>query len=273
MHEMILELWAQHSDAILGFGRKLLIAVIILVLRWMLIRLGERIIHRASTGKLQFDETLASALKLVINYGSAIICIIMILDLFGVNTASLIALLGTAGVAIGLALKNTLSNIAAGIVLLVQRSFKKGDTIECGAVSGVVRGMDLFTTKLETAEGVFVSVPNSALWGPPLKNHSRNNKRRIDFAVTVPAPLSVDAVFAVLREAAAVEKRFLPEYQPQIVVQSIGEKSVTVMLRAWVYRGEYASVYADQVKNIRGKFEAAGLDIPFPQGTIQVVKD
>jgi small conductance mechanosensitive channel len=273
MHQWILELWAYHSDTILGLGRKVLIAALILVLRWMLMRLGERLIHRATTGKLQFDETLASALKLVINYGSAIICIIMILDLFGVNTASLIALLGTAGVAIGLALKNTLSNIAAGIVLLVQRSFKKGDTIECGAVSGVVREMDLFTTRLETADGIFVSVPNSALWGPPLKNHSRNNKRRIDFTITVPAPQTADEVFAVLQEVAAEEKRFLPDRQPQIVVQSIGEKSVTVMLRAWVYTNVYADVYADQVKNIREKFEAAGLAIPFPQSTIQVVKD
>jgi small conductance mechanosensitive channel len=273
MHKMILELWATHSDAILGFGRKLLIAVLIFVLRWVLIRLGERLIHRATTGKLQFDETLASAVKLVINYGSAIICIIMILDLFGVNTASLIALLGSAGIAVGLALKNTLSNIAAGIILLVQRSFKKGDTIECGAVSGVVRDMDLFTTKLETADGVFVSVPNSALWGPPLKNHSRNNKRRIDFTITVSAPQSADDVFAVLKEVAAGEKRFLPQHQPQIVVQSIGEASVTVMLRAWVYSNVYADVYADQTKNIREKFEAAGLAIPFPQSTIQVVKD
>jgi small conductance mechanosensitive channel len=273
MHEMILELWAAHSDTILGLGRKLLIAAIIIVLRWMLIRLGERLIHRATTGKLQFDETLASALKIVIDYGSAIICIIMILDLFGVNTASLIALLGAAGVAIGLALKNTLSNIAAGIILVLQRSFKKGDTIECGAVSGVVREMDLFTTRLETSDGVFVSVPNSAIWGPPLKNYSRNNKRRIDFTITVPAPQSADAVLVVLRDAAAEEKRFLSHHQPQIVVQSIGEKSVTVMLRAWVHSGDYAAVYADQIKNIREKFEAAGLDIPFPQSTIQVVRD
>jgi small conductance mechanosensitive channel len=273
MNEWIFELWANHSDIILDFGRKLLIAAIILVLRWLLIRLGERLIHRATTGKLQFDETLASALKLVINYGSAIICIIMILDLFGVNTASLIALLGAAGVAIGLALKNTLSNIAAGIILVLQRSFKKGDTIECGAVFGVVREMDLFTTRLETSEGVFVSVPNSALWGPPLKNHSRNNRRRIDFIVAVPAPQPAEDVLVVLKDVAAEEKRFLPDHQPQIVVQSIGEKSITVMLRAWVYADVYADVYAYQVKNIREKFEAAGLNIPFPQSTIQVVRD
>ncbi|GHU66927.1 mechanosensitive ion channel protein [Spirochaetia bacterium] len=273
MHRWILELWANHSDAILGFGRKLLIAAIIFALRWVLIRLGERIIHKAATGKLRFDETLASLLKLVINYGSAIICIIMILDLFGVNTASLIALLGAAGVAVGLALKNTLSNIAAGIILLVQRSFKKGDTIECGAVSGIVREMDLFTTRLENPDGVFISVPNSALWGPPLKNYSRNNKRRIDFTITVPDSQTADAVFVVLKDIAAGEKRFLSQHQPQIVVQSIGENSVTVMLRAWVYSGNYAPVYADQIKNIREKFEASGLAIPFPQSTIQVVKD
>ncbi|AEF82229.1 mechanosensitive ion channel family protein [Leadbettera azotonutricia] len=273
MNKWIFELWANYSDAILGFGRKLLVAAIIIVLRWLLIRLGERLIHKATTGKIQFDETLASALKLVINYGSAIICIIMILDLFGVNTASLIALLGAAGVAVGLALKNTLSNIAAGIILLVQRSFKKGDIIECGAVSGIVREMDLFTTRLENSDGIFISVPNSALWGPPLKNFSRNNKRRIDFTVTVTAPQSADDVFAVLKDAAAGESRFLPQHHPQIVVQSIGENSVTVMLRAWVYSRDYAAVYADQVKNIREKFEAAGLAIPFPQSTIQVVKD
>jgi small conductance mechanosensitive channel len=195
----------------------------------------------------------------------------MILDAFGVNTNSLIAILGAAGVAVGLALKDTLSNIAAGIMLLVQQTYHRGDWIEFGAVQGSVKEIGLFTTILETFDGIYISAPNSCIWGPPLKNYSRNERRRMDLAVSIAYEDSIDTAFRVLQELVAGETRFLKEPAPQIIVQSLGESGVNLVLRAWAPTAAYWDVYWDQMRNIKEKIEEAGLTIPFPQRDIHII--
>jgi small conductance mechanosensitive channel len=136
---------------------------------------------------------------------------------------------------------------------------------------GTVQEMDLFATTLETGDGIFISAPNSSLWGVPLKNYSRNKRRRMDLPVTISYSDSIDAAFAVLREIAAAEKRFLPHPPPQIMVQSMADSGVNIMLRAWAHNDVYWSVYWDQMRNIKEKIEAAGLTIPFPQRDVRIV--
>jgi small conductance mechanosensitive channel len=266
-------LWNVYQEDVLLFCRKMISVLLIIVAGRILIWILRRLIQHIETGPFQIDKSLVSMLKVVINYGIIIICAIMILDALGVNTNSLIAILGAAGVAVGLALKDTLSNIAAGIVLLVQRTYQRGDFIEFGSIQGSVREIGLFTTILETGDGVYISAPNSSIWGPPLKNYSRNGKRRMDISVSISYADSIDTAFQVMREIAAGEDRFLKEPAPQIMVQSLGDNGVVIMLRAWASANVYWNVYWEQMRNIKEKIEAAGLTIPFPQRDVHIKRE
>ncbi|MDR2370724.1 MAG: mechanosensitive ion channel [Treponema sp.] len=270
MSELFFEFWNDRSTAVFILGRRVLTAVLIAVVGKLLIAAAGRIIKRAVAGKIKFDETLGSMLKLIITYLVIIICAIMILDVFGVNTTSLIAVLGAAGVAVGLALRDTLSNIAAGIILIFLRFYKKGDFIEFGSVMGTVREMDLFTTTLETADGVYISAPNSSVWGTPLKNYSRNPQRRMDLSVRISFDDSIDAAFQVMQDIITEEKRFLADPPPQILVQSPGDSSITILLRAWAFSDVYWTVYWEQTKGLKEKMEAAGLRIPYPRQDLAI---
>ena len=269
----IIQLWDKHGQFILNMGRNIFIAVLILIGGKIVLSFSRHFIHRAVTGKLHADETLASVLRLVIQYGIIIICLIMILDIFGVNTAGLIALLGAAGVAVGFALKDTLGNIAAGIIIVFLRPFKRGDYIECGSTAGTVREMGLFVTILETPDGIFISAPNSSLWGVPLKNYSYNPKRRLDITVTISYSDSIDAAFQVLNDIISQESRFLKDPPAQVLVQSLGDTGTGITLRAWVPGGIYWAVYWDQMKIVKEKIQEAGLTIALPRREIRLVKD
>ncbi|MDR1933297.1 MAG: mechanosensitive ion channel [Spirochaetales bacterium] len=273
MKDIIFDILNTHRDFFDSVGRKAAFSAALLFTARILVWIIGKLLRRAAARIPRFDETFASMLRIVISYAVFIICIIMILDVFGVNTTSLIALLGAAGVAVGLALKDTLSNIAAGIILLLLRSYRRGDTIEFGAFSGTVKEMDLFTTTLETADGIFISAPNGAIWGVPLKNYTRNGRRRMELVVGVSYSDSIDTAFEVMRQIAAEETRFLPEPAPQVMVQSLGDSCVNIMLRAWTHTDAYWPVFWQQTRNIKEKIEAAGLSIPFPQRDVHIKKD
>ena len=245
-----------------GIGRSLLAAALIVLGGRLLIGASRKMISRAvSSSKLRIDETLGTIIRLAINYAVIFICAIMILENFGFNTTSLIALLGAAGVTIGLALKDTLSNIASGIILLVLRPFKKGDLIEFGAISGSVRELGLFVTVMETADGVYISVPNSNLWGPPLRNFSRSKKRRMDISVNVLYNEELEKAISIMEEISREEKRLLHNPAPQVVIQPLPDSAggrnpaVTIILRAWVHSDKFLNTNQDLLKVIRKKIE------------------
>jgi small conductance mechanosensitive channel len=270
MSEKILAFWNNHYAGIIELGRDLIITAVIIVAGRLLTRAAVKLVNRAVANTLYIDETITSVLRLIIRYGMFIICLIMILNTFGINTTSLLAVLGAAGVAIGLALKDTLGNIAAGIILLFLRSYRKGDYIEFGSCSGTVKEISLFTTILETPDGIYVSAPNSSIWGTVLKNYTRNGRRRMDLSAGISYSDSIDTAFRVMRDIAAAESRFMKNPAPQVLVQSLGDSSINILLRAWAGADVYWSIYWDQMKNIKEKFDEAGLHIPFPQRDLHV---
>ena len=272
-HEYIIRFWEDYSQSIITFGRRLLIALLIVLAGKIVISMSRHLIKKAVAGRFKLDETLASVVRMAIHYGVVIICLIMILDDFGFNTTGLIALLGAAGVAVGFALKDTLSNIAAGIIILFLRPFKKGDFIEAGPVSGSVREMGLFATTLETGDGIYISAPNSSLWGISIKNYSQNDKRRMDITVSISYNDSIDAAFEVLSGIISEEQRFMKDPPAQVMVQSLGESGIGITLRAWVASGEYWPVYWRQMKNVKEKIQEAGLNIALPKREIHLLKD
>jgi small conductance mechanosensitive channel len=272
-HTGIIRRWENYSSTILVLGLKLLFSILIIICGRIVVLISRRLASRAVTGKLRADETFTSILRVVIQYGVIIICLIMILDIFGVNTAGLIAILGAAGVAIGFSLKDTLGNIAAGIAIIFLRPFKKGDFIECGSVSGSVKEIGLFASELETPDGVFISAPNSSLWGIPLRNYSRNPKRRMDIPVTISYSDSIETAFQVLNGIINGESRFLQDPPSQVMVQSLGESGTVVTLRAWVLRENYWQIYWDKMRNVKDKIQEAGLTIALPRREVHLKKD
>jgi small conductance mechanosensitive channel len=272
MNTIMADFWAKHSVVVLELVRDIITAIIIVVGGIVLSRAGRRLIRKASLNNftVKVDDAVIRLLQHVIRYSIFVICFIMILNAFGINTASLLAVLGTAGVAVGLALKDTLGNIAAGIILLVLGTHRRGDYIEFGSYSGTVKELTLFTTILETPDGIFISAPNSSIWGTPLKNYTRNGRRRLDLSVPIAYSDSLDTAFRVMQEIIATESRFLKDPAPQVLVQSYDESSVTILLRAWALLDDYWTIYWFQKRNIKEKVEAAGLTIPFPQRDVHL---
>jgi len=271
MVQKLINLWEFHSAAILLLARNLIAAAVVIIIGIVLSKGARRIIKRAAATGLQGDGTAASLLQAIIRYGIFIICVIMILNIFGVNTASLLAVLGAAGIAVGLALKDTLGNIAAGIILLLLGSFRKGEFIEFDSFMGTVKEINLFTTILETPDGIYISAPNSSIWGVPLKNYTRNGKRRMELSIGIAYTDSVDAAFQVMQNIIAAETRFLRDPAPQVLLQSIEDSSVKITIRAWAAVGNYWDIYWDLSKIIKAKIEAAGLTVPLPRRDVHIV--
>ena len=259
MQEYLLKYWNEYSILLPRFGLRLLFAVIIVLAGKIISKATGKMIEKAVSSKLKIDPTLGSVMRLAVNYGIVIICVILILDNFGFNTTSLIALLGAAGVTIGLALQNTLSNVAAGVILLFLRPFRQGDFIEFGLFTGTVKEFGLFVTVIETGDGVVISVPNSNLWGPPLRNYSRSKRRRMDLPVTIANDDPLDKAIALMEETGREEKRFLKFPAPQVLVQSVDNK-VTVILRAWAPSDAFEKINQDMKRIIREKSEGAGFN-------------
>jgi len=272
MGQQILELLKYHSAILLPIVKNLAVAVIILIIGLNFSKGARKLIQKANSRLPQSDGTAVPLLQTVIHYAIIIICIIIILNIFGVSTASLIAILGAAGVTVALALKDTLGNIASGIVLIFLGTFHKGEYVEFGSFSGTVKEINLFTTILETPDGIFISAPNSSIWGSPLKNYTRNGKRRMELSVNIAYADSVDTAFQVMQGIIGAESRFLKDPAPEVFLQSLDDSSVKITLRAWASNQDYWNIYWKMNKTIKSKIEEAGLHIPFPQRDIHIIK-
>jgi len=273
MGQQILDFWKSHSTVILSHAKNIVAAIVILVFGLSLSKGASRLVNKANSKWPKSDGTAVPLLQTIIHYGIVIICIIMILNVFGVSTASLIALLGAAGVTVALALKDTLGNIAAGISLLLLGVFHKGEQIEFGLFNGTVKEINLFTTILETPDGIFIAAPNSSIWGTPVKNYSRNGKRRMELSVGIAYSDSVDAAFQVIQGIIDKEARLIKDPVPQVFLQSLDDSSVKITIRAWASTQDYWNVYWEMNKSIKAKIEEAGLHIPFPQRDVHIVRE
>jgi len=271
MGQQLINFWVSHSETIFEFAKDLAISIVILVIGIILSRGAQKLIKNSNNERLPPNGTVRPLLRAVVRYGIIIICAIMILNIFGVNTASLLAILGAAGIAVGLALKDTMGNIASGIILLVLGSIRTGEFIEFGSYSGIVKETNLFTTILETPDGIHISAPNSSIWDSPIRNYSRNEKRRMDVSIGIAYSDSTDTAFQVMRGIIDGEKRFLPDPPPLVILQSIEESSIKITIRAWVPTRDYWNIYWEMSRTVKEKIEEAGLHIPLPQRQVSII--
>ncbi len=263
-------LWTSHQAQLLNFGKAAVLALIVFVLAFCVCRIMRGIIGRAVRKIDAVDDSLGRLLIRVSNYIISFIAVLIILDLFGINTAGLVTVLGAAGLAVGLSLKDTLGNIAAGIVLIFNRPYRGGDYVECGSVGGTICEIGLFCTRLETPDGVSISVPNSAILAAPIKNYSFCRTRRMDIQVGISYSDSVDAAVAALQEMLCADARVLREPAPQVLVANLAESSVVLQLRLWTSNADFWNVQWDIRRQLKPVLESRGVHIPFPQLDVAV---
>lgn len=265
MIDWIIDFWNSHAPLMLRVGYQIILVLLVFIVAGILSRTLKSQVTKNSKRFSRLDPMLVPIFAGMVGYSVYVIAVVIVLDIFGVNTNSIVALLGAAGLAVGLALKDTLSNIAAGIMMLMLRPFRTGDYISFNSTSGTVEEITLFNTILITPDGQYVSAPNSNVWGATIQNSTRNGTRRMDVVVGVAYDDDLNAGFAALRKIVDAEPRFLPDPQPQIMVQSLGDSSVNLQIRAWATVDDYWPLWWDMQRIVKDEIEAAGLTIPFPQ--------
>ncbi len=270
--EELSETAIQFVEVATAYGLQVVGAIVILIVGWVVAGWSRGAVNRA-LGKIKgMDETLRHFLATMVRYLVIAITVVMVLERFGVQTASLIAVLGAAGLAIGLALQGTLSNLAAGVMLLFFRPFKVGDFVEAGGVSGTVKQISLFTTDMATPDNVKIIVPNKQLWDTSIKNYSANETRRVDFLLGIGYGDDIDKAIAVIQQTVAADNRCHTDPAPQIVVGDLGASSVDIVVRVWCEAGDYWGVKFDLTKAFKQTFDKEGIEIPFPQQVVHMMK-
>lgn len=253
------------------YGLQIVGAVLTLIVGWIVAGW----VQKATVNGLQripkMDETLVPFLATIVRYGVLIVVIVAVLNQFGVETTSIIALLGAAGLAIGLALQGTLSNIAAGVMLLMLRPFKVGEYIDAGSISGTVAQIGLFTTEFLTADGIYLVAPNSAIWNQAITNYSRNTSRRMNIVIGVSYDDDIEGASNALMALMTGDSRIHHDPEPQVLVDSLGNSSVNLKMRCWTDTDEFWPLLFDLTKQSKLAIEAAGYSIPFPQQDVHII--
>ena len=265
-------LWQNHRADMLHAGRGLMLALLVIAVAWLANRICRSLIQATTKKIATLDNALGNILCSLVKGLIWVLAILVILDLFGVNTASILTVLGAAGLAVALALKDSLGNIAAGFMLLFQRPYKVGDYVDCGSVSGTIMEMGLFTTTLKTLDGIYVSAPNSVIFGTPIKNYSRNPTRRADITVGIAYGDSLPVALEVLKRMLATHPLVCQEPTPDVMVADLADSSVNLTLRFWAKTDDYWKAYWDVKRRLKEVIESNGLNIPFPQRVVTIVQ-
>lgn len=259
----------EYMELAIYWGIRVVSALAILIAGWVAGSWVNSRIHKIK----KLDGTLASFLGGFLKYAILAVSLIAVLGQFGVQTASLLAVLGAAGLAIGLALQGTLSNVAAGTMLLILRPFNVGDYIEFGGTGGTVTGVGLFGAELNTPDNKYIFAPNSKIWGNEIINYSRNLQRRQDIAVGISYDSDINKAIKTLEKVLSKEDRLVQTEgkQPIIVVDQMADSSVNLKVRIWTKTSDFFVVQWDLKKAIKEALDKDGIDIPFPTRTLEIL--
>ena len=262
------ELTEKAISLVMTYTPKLLLAILTLVVGlWLVNRFVNLLDHRL--GKK--DPTLNKFLCGLISAVLKVMLLISVASMIGIETTSFIAVVGAAGLAIGLALQGTLSNVAAGVMLLVLRPFKISDYIDAGGLSGTVMDMGLFTSELKTADGVYIMVPNSSLWNTNIINYSRNLTRRIEVEIGISYEDDLIGAMNVLMNVMRADSRVLNDPAPQTIITELADSSVNIKMRCWSSADDSWLAPFDLRRNAKLEIEKAGYTIPFPQREVRII--
>ena len=252
-----------------SIGISLLMALAILIVGRQLVKLILRLITVALE-KSKVEDTVRIFVTNLLNTLLMILVFIAAINQLGIETTSIIAVLGAAGLAIGLALQGSLSNFAAGILIVIYRPYKVGDYIEAGNHAGTVKDIQIFSTVLKTPDNKIVVVPNGSIMNGSIVNYSDQDTRRVDLIVSCSYEDDIDKVRSVLEDILKKEKRILKDPKPQIAVAELADSSVNFIFRPWVKRTDYLPVYYSLLEEVKKRFDKEGISIPYPQSDVHI---
>jgi len=259
-------------ELVTAYGLSVIGAIAILIIGVMAAGWAERATSKALTKAKKIDDILRGFFASSARYAVMAFTVIAVLNQFGVETTSFIAVLGAAGLAIGLALQGTLSNVAAGVMLLIFRPFKVGDFIECGSVTGVIDRVTLFITEMHSGDNIQIIVPNAQLWNTSIRNYSHHATRRIDLTIGIGYDADINKAMDLFRGTLESDDRVNKEPEPLIAVTQLGASSVDILVRFWCASGDYWGLTFDMNKALKEACDGAGISIPYPHRTVEVIQ-
>ncbi|MEZ9437205.1 small-conductance mechanosensitive channel MscS [Vibrio atlanticus] len=266
------EQWlTNNSDLFIQYSVNIISALIILFIGNLIVKAVANSVSKVLEKK-KMDRAVVEFIHGLVRYLLFVIVLIAALGRLGVQTASVVAVIGAAGLAVGLALQGSLSNFAAGVLIVAFRPFKSGDYVEIGGVAGSVDSIQIFQTVLTTPDNKMVVVPNGSVIGSPITNYSRHATRRIDLMIGVSYNADLQKTKALLTKICESDERVLKDPGVQVGVHTLADSSVNFVVRPWVSTADYWNVYFDLMQAIKEGLDNEGIEIPFPQMDVHMNK-
>lgn len=260
-----------HSELFIQYGVNILAAIVILFIGNIIVKTISNSVAKLLEKK-QMDQAVVHFISSLVRYVLFVIVLIAALGKVGVQTASVVAVIGAAGLAVGLALQGSLANFAAGVLIVAFRPFKAGDYVEIGGVAGSVESIQIFQTVLTTPDNKMIVVPNGSVISSAIVNYSRHATRRIDYVIGVSYKADLKKTKEVILRVLESESRLLQTPAPTVGVVALADSSVNFVVRPWVKTAEYWDVYFDLLQAIKEGLDAEGIEIPFPQMDVHLNK-
>lgn len=257
------------KDLVMQYGIKLIAAIAIFIIGKMVANWLKKLITRVMT-KAEIDQIIIGFTSSIAYIAMLAFVVVAALGQLGIQTTSFIAILGAAGLAIGLALQGSLSNFAAGFLMIIFRPFKVGDFIEAAGVSGKVNAIHIFTTTLTTPDNKTIIVPNAKIGNDNIVNYSTQPTRRVELTIGVAYDADLKQVRNILEDIVSKDERILKDPPHQIAVKELADSSVNFVVRLWVESADYWDVFFDANETVKIRFDEAGIGIPFPQRDVHV---
>ena len=251
------------------YGPQLLMAIVVLIIGMWIVN---RVVRLTSKGmeKASVEPTLARFLGSLVSVGLKALLLISVASMIGIETTSFIAILGAAGLAIGLALQGSLGNFAGGVLVLLFKPFKVGDFIDAQGVAGTVSEIQIFNTIIKTPDNKVIIVPNGAVSNGVITNFSKEATRRVDFVFGIGYGDDIKKAKEVIARLVDADERAMKDPAPTIVVSELADSSVNISCRVWVNASDYWGVFFDLTENVKLTFDAEGISIPFPQQDVHM---
>ena len=268
----IIQFFQDNNELIFGYLLKLVAAVFIFYVGRIVAKGIKRLMEKALLSR-SVDKAVISFVAGIVYALIMIATVLMALSQIGVQTTSFIAILGAAGLAVGLALQGSLSNFASGILIILFRPFKSGDFIDAGGVSGTVDKIEIFQTIMKTPDNKKVIIPNAQITGSAITNFSAEPTRRVDLLIGISYDSDLRKAKALLEDIVKQDSRILATPAPVIAVAALADSSVNIHLRPWVNAADYWAVYWDTLEKVKLTFDEQGIGIPFPQMDLHIKKD
>ncbi len=254
----------RNQELLLSYAVNIVAAIAIVIIGMIVARIVSNTVNRLMVSR-KIDATVADFLSALVRYGIIAFTLIAALGRVGVQTASVIAVLGAAGLAVGLALQGSLSNLAAGVLLVMFRPFRAGEYVDLGGVAGTVLNVQIFSTTMRTVDGKIVVIPNGKIIAGNIINFSREPVRRNEFIIGVAYDSDIDQVKKILTDIIQSDERILKDREMTVRLNELGASSINFVVRVWSNSSDLQSVYWDVLERIKREFDANGISFPYPQ--------